>query len=157
MHEGLAALLAAFVGGAAGVCGSAPVRRRSNATQSWWLAASAASPAGAEAQLTPTVKSDLAVCSHLCPSQFVVAVAIVAIVATKLSDVTYSNAGIYQTCSLGQCGTSCSGSLCNYMYAVAGVSMAVSLGISILQCCTCNLCGLGGILDILFAIAGTAW
>lgn len=38
---------------------------------------------------------------------------------------------------------------------VAGISLAVSLVISIIQCCTCHLCGLGGILDTLFAIVGT--
>jgi len=40
---------------------------------------------------------------------------------------------------------------------VCGISIAVSAAVSLLQCCTCNLCGLGNILDILLAAAGTVW
>lgn len=46
------------------------------------------------------------------PLQFVVAITIVAIVATQLSDVTYNvnkPLEFTQTCSLGQCKTGCSG------------------------------------------------
>lgn len=46
---------------------------------------------------------------------------------------------------------------CSYAYVVVGVSLAVSLAVSLLQCLTCNLCGLGKILDILLAAFGTVW
>lgn len=46
---------------------------------------------------------------------------------------------------------------CRYTYVVVGVSLAVSLAVSLLQCLTCNLCGLGKILDILLAAFGTVW
>ncbi len=45
----------------------------------------------------------------------------------------------------------------SYAYVVVGVSLAVSLAVSLLQCLTCNLCGLGKILDILLAAFGTVW
>lgn len=44
-----------------------------------------------------------------------------------------------------------------YVYAVCGISLVVSSIISIVQCCTCNLCGLGKILDLLFAGFGLVW
>ena len=40
---------------------------------------------------------------------------------------------------------------------VVGVSLAVSLAISLLQCCTCNMCGLGKFFDPVLGIFGTAW
>lgn len=97
----------------------------------------------------------------------VVAVAIVVVVATKLSDtqIVAPNLSdglqgsdfqiINSTCTLAEDYKS--SSMCNYVYALAGVSIAVSIAISLLQCCTCNLCGLGGVLDLIFAVAGTAW
>lgn len=95
-----------------------------------------------------------------CP-QVVLAIAIICVVAVKLSNtnVTTSVSGepvtIEFTCALGTSVSS--GSLCSYVYAVAGISLLVSFCISIIQCCTCNLCGLGKFLDLLFAIAGTVW
>lgn len=91
--------------------------------------------------------------------QVILAVIIVALVATKLDDVTVSVKGtdveVQSACSLG---TSLdSSSLCVYVYVVVGISLLVSLIISILQCCTCNLCGLGKFLDVVFAAAGTVW
>ncbi len=99
--------------------------------------------------------------NHCCPAiQVILAAAIIALVAVKLQDTTwYAEDGktfdVQVTCALGTAVES--GSLCDYVYAVAGISMAVSLAISLLQCCTCNLCGLGSILDLLFAGVGTAW
>ena len=70
-------------------------------------------------------------------------------VAVKLQNtsVTYpiSNSltpTIEVTCALGTSVSS--GSLCSYVYAVAGVSLLVSFVISLVQCCTCNLCGEAG-------------
>lgn len=40
---------------------------------------------------------------------------------------------------------------------MAGISVIVSLLISLVQCVTCHLCGIGGVLDVIFAAAGTAW
>lgn len=42
-------------------------------------------------------------------------------------------------------------------FVVAGISVIVSLLISLVQCVTCHLCGIGGVLDVIFAAAGTAW
>lgn len=46
---------------------------------------------------------------------------------------------------------------CPRRFVVVGISLAVSLVISLVQCVTCHLCGLGSILDTLFATAGTVW
>lgn len=92
--------------------------------------------------------------------QGIVAIAIAVVVAVKLMDVTVAVDGAEvldynYTCLLGtDYGSS---SLCTYTLVVVGVSLAVSFCVSLLQCCTCNLCGLGKILDILLAAAGTAW
>lgn len=77
--------------------------------------------------------------------------------AIQLQDVTYNegNNTFTSTCSLGTAVES--SSLCVYAYALAGISLGVSFVISLLQCCTCNLCGLGKLLDIIFSVVGTAW
>jgi len=47
--------------------------------------------------------------------------------------------------------------MCYYAFAVGGFSLLATLALSILQCVTCNLCGLGPILDAAFALVGAAW
>ena len=42
-------------------------------------------------------------------------------------------------------------------YVVIGVSLVVSAAISLVQCLTCNLCGLGKFLDMIFAGVGFVW
>ncbi|GAB4814433.1 hypothetical protein N2152v2_001479 [Parachlorella kessleri] len=42
-------------------------------------------------------------------------------------------------------------------YVVIGVSLVVSFAISLVQCLTCNLCGLGKFLDMIFAGVGFVW
>ena len=44
-----------------------------------------------------------------------------------------------------------------YGYTVSGVSIAAAAAISLLQCCTCDLCGLGPVLDFVFEVAAAAW
>lgn len=47
--------------------------------------------------------------------------------------------------------------MCYYAFSVGGFSLLATLALSILQCVTCQLCGLGPILDAVFALAGAAW
>lgn len=47
--------------------------------------------------------------------------------------------------------------MCYYAFAVGGFSLLATLVLSILQCVTCNLCGLGPVLDAAFALVGAAW
>ena len=42
-------------------------------------------------------------------------------------------------------------------YVVCGVSLAVSAVVTLLECCTCNLCGLGKVLDVIVAGFGAVW
>lgn len=56
-----------------------------------------------------------------------------------------------------QSGQSNPNQACIYAYTVAGVSFAAALALSILQCFTCNLCGLGDWADALFEGAAAAW
>eukprot|EP00887_Chlorella_sp_A99_P006402 scaffold3.g6402.t1 len=80
---------------------------------------------------------------HICTVlQVLLAIAIIVVVAVPLSDYSVNISGVDYgvNCLLGNESTT-SSSLCNYVYA----------------CITCHFCGLGGILDLLFAIAGTAW
>lgn len=95
--------------------------------------------------------------------QVCAAVAIIVITATKFSnfqDVTAAgndlvSVTINQSCALGQFSTGWS--MCTYSYVVAGVSLAASLVLSLLLCITCNCCGIGGVLDAVFAAIGIAW
>lgn len=47
--------------------------------------------------------------------------------------------------------------MCYYAFAVGGLSLLATLALSILQCVTCNLCGMGPLLDAAFALVGAAW
>lgn len=46
---------------------------------------------------------------------------------------------------------------CDYAYGLAAVSITASFIVSLIQCFTCDLCGLGFLLDGLLTGAGTAW
>lgn len=59
-----------------------------------------------------------------------------------------------QVCYLGT--TASNLNLCFAAYGISGVSLLSTLALSILLCCTCNLCGLGFILETAFAAVGTA-
>jgi mannose-P-dolichol utilization defect protein 1 len=88
------------------------------------------------------------------------AVAIIVITAMKLNKITldFNQAQLSvqtkDTCLLGKAENGAN--LCYFAYAVSGISIIATGILSILQCCTCHLCGLGGILDVIFAAVGTA-
>jgi hypothetical protein len=46
------------------------------------------------------------------------------------------------------------GSNCVLLEVAGGVTIALGLVVGIIQCFTCHMCGLGGVLDVLFATAG---
>ena len=99
---------------------------------------------------------------HLPPAllavQVILAVVIVVLVASQLDHVTWDNGQITATKATCTLGTSFdSASLCVYTYIVAGVSMAVSLGMVLLMCITANLCGIGKHLTMFIAGLGTVW
>ena len=86
--------------------------------------------------------------------------AVAGITALKLQKVNVDSSGV----SLGaecflwdQSGQSNPNQACIYAYTVAGVSVAAALALSILQCFTCNLCGLGDWADALFEGVAAAW
>jgi hypothetical protein len=55
-------------------------------------------------------------------------------------------------------GTAANGvNLCYVAYGFSGVSVLATGALSLLQCCTCNACGLGFLLDTVFAAAGAGW
>lgn len=87
--------------------------------------------------------------------QVVLAIAIVVVVAVQLVDVNVDGGSYSYSCLLGQ--DYLSSSLCTYTFVVCGVSLVVSALISLIQCCTCNLCGLGKVLDIVLGAAGAIW
>ncbi len=109
-------------------------------------------------------------CSTLCTPaatlrplfvQVICAFAIAGVIAAKLYDVSFqiTDGGKVvwsdEACLLGTAvGSS---TLCDYMYAVVAFSLLFSLVISLVQCLTCNLCGVGSVLDVVFAIIGTVW
>jgi mannose-P-dolichol utilization defect protein 1 len=93
------------------------------------------------------------------PLQTAVATAIIVITALKLHKVSVGwnadtyNADVSNVCLLGH--TEQGGNLCYFAYIVSGISIIATGILSLLQCCTCNLCGLGTVLDAIFAAAGT--
>ena len=86
--------------------------------------------------------------------------AVAGITAVKLQKVNVDAKGV----SLGadcflwdQTGSANPNQACIYAYTVSGVSLAAALALSLLQCFTCNLCGLGDWADALFEGAAAAW
>lgn len=93
-----------------------------------------------------------------CFLQVAAAAAIIVITAMKLHRVSISfdkqsyQADVSNVCLLGT--TDNGANLCYFAYIVSGISIVATGILSLLQCCTCNLCGLGLILDGVFAAAG---
>jgi len=91
--------------------------------------------------------------------QLACAAAIIVITALKLHKVNITwddktwNTDVLNTCLLGTMENGAN--LCYFAYIAGGISVLATLALSILQCCTCHLCGLGGLLDAVFAAAGT--
>jgi hypothetical protein len=91
-------------------------------------------------------------------------VAIVIILYQKLSDFKFDLSNILDdpdalftvdSCLLGNAVNNVD--LCVYMYVVVAASFLVSILVSVLQCCTCNLCGCGAFLDFIVSLVGTVW
>ncbi|PNH03364.1 hypothetical protein TSOC_010593 [Tetrabaena socialis] len=89
------------------------------------------------------------------------AIAIAVIVSTKLWDVEINSEAsgtpfvIKSQCLMGS--NLESGTVCEYAYAVCGVSLLVSLCASLFLCLTCDLCGLGTWLEFVVHGLQTAW
>lgn len=84
------------------------------------------------------------------------ALAIIIITAFKLQSVSFEvdNVTLAEaSCLLGSDPTS--GSNCILLEVVGGITIALGLAVGLVQCLTCHLCGLGGILDAIFAAVGT--
>lgn len=110
--------------------------------------------------------------------QSLLALAIVIYTAVKLSDVNVDLGGVFgseNTLSEGFCALGTDGSIatpgdgvpdfstasiassnCLFLEILGGITIAIGIIIGIIQCFTCNICGLGGILDLIFAILGSA-
>lgn len=99
------------------------------------------------------------VTSAMMAVQLAVAAVIIYLVASKLNTIHVGvegySAQVTDTCLLGK--TTNGASLCIVAYAFSAGSLLGTLALSILLCCTCNLCGLGFLLDTIFALAGTVW
>jgi hypothetical protein len=91
--------------------------------------------------------------------QLACAASIIVITALKLHNfnITWDksswNSNVNNTCLLGTMSNGAN--LCYFAYMAGGISVVATGALSILQCCTCHLCGLGTILDAVFAAAGT--
>lgn len=99
--------------------------------------------------------------SLLMLGQLAVAGLIIGLTAAKLNkmsigfDPSNLSAKVSDTCLLGTGPNNVN--LCYAAYGFAGVSVLATGALSLLLCCTCNLCGLGFLLDVVFSLAGTAW
>jgi hypothetical protein len=91
------------------------------------------------------------------PPQVLGAAAVVAIVALKLQHFSVDAKGVTidHVCWLS--GDAAAQPPCTYAYTVAGVSIAAALAMSIILCCTCDLCGCGAWLDAAFEGGAAAW
>lgn len=94
--------------------------------------------------------------------QVCAAVGLISIVLIKLEGAEWSKGwreGVDDLVRNRQCmlGVSQGQSLCTYAYYVSGVSLLATSVISIVKCCTCDLCGLGIILDIFIGSLGVLW
>ena len=100
----------------------------------------------------------LAAITSLCVS--LLALIIVIYVSIKLTDVTFDGVNFEFYCLLGTNDNlyTFSSNNCLMLQILSGLTIGVGLVIGIIQCYTCNLCGLGGILDGLFSLCGAgAW
>ena len=91
--------------------------------------------------------------------QVAAAAAIITITALKLNRINLTwndqtwKSDVQNTCLLGTMSNGAN--LCYFAYMAGGISIIAAAALSILQCCTCYLCGLGTVLDAVFAMAGT--
>mmetsp|Transcript_7924 Transcript_7924/g.23885 ORF Transcript_7924/g.23885 Transcript_7924/m.23885 type:complete len:180 (-) Transcript_7924:1586-2125(-) len=74
------------------------------------------------------------------------AIAIICIVAIHLVNVEFYEIFEYE-CLLGAWEGK---NLCDFAFVIAAVSIGVEAAVFILLCCTCNLCGLGYIIETIF-------
>lgn len=90
----------------------------------------------------------------------ILALIIVIFVSVKLTDVTFDGVNYDFQCLLGT-NTSLetfTSNNCLMLQILGGLTIGLGLLIGIIQCYTCNLCGLGGILDGIFSLCGSgAW
>lgn len=90
----------------------------------------------------------------------ILALIIVVFVSVKLTDVGFDGVNYDFQCLLGT-NTSLAtftSNNCLMLQILGGLTIGLGLLIGIIQCYTCNLCGLGGILDGIFSLCGTgAW
>ncbi|KAG2435751.1 hypothetical protein HXX76_006947 [Chlamydomonas incerta] len=107
-------------------------------------------------------------CSKICKNIFLgflamckvgLSIAIIVIVAVHLQDVHFNIEGtnytITGTCMLSNDITN--QDYCGYAYAVAGISLCVSLATSLFLCITCNACGCGAWIEFILYICQCAW
>ncbi|KIZ03763.1 hypothetical protein MNEG_4198 [Monoraphidium neglectum] len=92
-------------------------------------------------------------------SQLAVATALLFLVANHLDVTEPAHYGSPQrptaVCLLGT--TTRGADACRLAYIFGGVSILATLGLGLLLVLTCNLCGVGAVLDAMFALAGAAW
>ncbi|KAF8057859.1 Slbp [Scenedesmus sp. PABB004] len=86
------------------------------------------------------------------------AVAVIAITAVQLAGV--DSFAWAEVINQKQCLASADPknlSVCTYIYAVGGVSIAMTLIIGLLQLVTCNMCGCGKYMDAVFTVVAAGW
>jgi len=93
---------------------------------------------------------------NVCVKFFQVILSILAICAAlAVIIITSDQLWSSNTCYLSTDTTDTSN--CSYVVWLASVSLFASFCVALVQWCTCNVCGLGGILDILLAGFGAVW
>mmetsp|Transcript_1533 Transcript_1533/g.5013 ORF Transcript_1533/g.5013 Transcript_1533/m.5013 type:complete len:204 (-) Transcript_1533:1685-2296(-) len=88
------------------------------------------------------------------------ALIILIFVSIKLTDISFNGLNYDFECLLGTNTDryTFTSSNCLMLQILSGLTIGVGLVIGIIQCYTCNLCGVGGVLDGLFALCGAgAW
>eukprot|EP01025_Chloroclados_australasicus_P038215 TRINITY_DN3919_c0_g1_i1.p2 TRINITY_DN3919_c0_g1~~TRINITY_DN3919_c0_g1_i1.p2 ORF type:complete len:211 (+),score=5.65 TRINITY_DN3919_c0_g1_i1:94-633(+) len=89
-----------------------------------------------------------------------VAIAISYTIATKLSHLEFTQDGQIRekACALDDTVTGDDATLCQLGYVGVGITFGAMLALSILQCCTCDLCGAGWIFDaVLQGVLCAGW
>ena len=103
--------------------------------------------------ITGCVRTFAAIAS-LCVS--LLALIIVIYVSIKLVDISFDGVDYEFYCLLGNNENlyTFSYNNCLMLQILSGLTIGVGLLVGIIQCYTCNLCGLGGILDGIFSLLG---
>jgi hypothetical protein len=103
--------------------------------------------------ITGCVRTFAAIAS-LCVS--LLALIIVIYVSIKLVDISFDGVDYEFYCLLGTNENlyTFSSNNCLMLQILSGLTIGVGLLVGIIQCYTCNLCGLGGILDGIFSLLG---